>query len=214
MNDSVTAAAEAVADPYTEGYFERAEGSNYVGYGDDPGWPTTVETLTTLLGIPTFAVEVGCAKGWFVHHALRAGWTAAGTDLSTYATSHPAPGVRSALQRAVAHSQPFQTGTVDLLCSWEMLEHVPTSDLSKTFAEWRRISKPGAVWVHRIALADAAHDHHADDDHTHVTMEDRGWWHSWFEAFGGMRLSSVEHALDEAFVGRDWQGRFFAYQMP
>lgn len=52
-------------DEYGEGYWERAEGSNYRDYGDDPGWGIIADIFQRLRSNAR-VIEAACAKGYFV----------------------------------------------------------------------------------------------------------------------------------------------------
>lgn len=204
------------ADPrYSEGYFERAEGSNYRNYSDDPRWVSIVEQIEypnhnrglTIL-------DVGAAKGWFVHHANLRGHEALGIDISEYAVQNSAPLAKGALICAdAADGLPYTTGMFDVVASWEFFEHIVEEKIPAILSEMLRVLKDsGELWM-RIALSDGA-SAHDDADATHVTMRTREWWEKKIAELHPelLPIHRSEAALDEAFDGTDWVGRFFVYR--
>jgi SAM-dependent methyltransferase len=203
------------SEDYGESYWERGVGSNYVSYGDDPGWPVTVQVLARYVvpGAPVF--EVGSAKGWFLAHARAAGFDARGMDISSWAVEHAAPGMAPMLQLANAATTPIlPRDTYRAVVSWEFLEHVPLDELVPVLQNMERAVRPGGLLVHRVGIEmpGSAHGHQADV--THQQEMPREWWHGMFAGRGWQHRPDVEASFDVAFLGRDWAGRFFAYRMP
>lgn len=199
------------SDLYPESYYRGGGASNYTNYGDDPGWATTMTTLRSHLLSESTMLEVGCATGWFVRKARIHGIAARGVDISEWAINNPAPGVGEYISQASVLDLP--EGRWDTVVSWEMLEHIPESDVDAALASMLAATKDGGVWIHRIALDDAHHDHSAEDDSTHFTIKPRQWWEDTFDALGILHLPEIENDLNAAFAGRDWAGRFFAYEV-
>lgn len=206
-----TPISHMTSDLYPASYYRGGGASNYTNYSDDPGWETTMSVLLTHLVPGSTLLEVGCATGWFVRQARGYGMDARGVDISAWAIENPAPGVQDYIAQASVLHLPH--GGWDTIVSWEMLEHVPEDEVDAALLSMLAASKDGSVWVHRIALDDANHDHHADDDETHFTIKPRQWWLDTFEELGLRRLPEIEGDLDAAFADRDWAGRFFAYEV-
>lgn len=196
-------------DLYPEGYFERAEGSNYTRYSDDPGWPMTSILVARRLPIGAKVLEVGCAKGYWIYHARQAGLEAYGIDISAYAIDNAVPVVREFVRREDAASRIDTLDTYDAVVSWEFFEHVPEDELDGVIENLSDVCKPGGLQLHRICLPDEVGEDH---DHTHVTMHPREWWDKRFDSFGWVEEGTRE--FDLAFDGRDWAGRFFARRLP
>lgn len=215
--DEATVASKMRSEDYHEGYWERGEGSNYVAYGDDPGWPVTAAVLASEVpaGMPT--LEVACSKGFFVLHARQVGLDCYGIDISEYAISQAHPAVKEFVRQGNVVDLPWEDAQFGVVCSWEFLEHVYEDEMDRALDEMQRVCWPGGLMVHRIGLdmgvpeEDYAHQQH---DVTHVCEKPRDWWEAKFAARGWSRVKHVEDLLDEAFTGRDWQQRFFAWQMP
>lgn len=199
--------AEAV-DPYTEGYWERGEGSNYHGYGDDPGWELSALALRLCAPDATRLLEIGAARGFFLQAAERARFTVDGIDTSAYATTTAA---RRVLHGDVSTIDPgvFPPAGYDIVCSWEVLEHIPEAALPGVWERIQTWSAPSALQVHRIAAEDDT------SDSTHVTLRPLKWWEKQLRLhFDGHRRGDVEDVFNGLFAGRDWAGRFLAWQNP
>lgn len=199
---------------YGEGYWERGEGSNYVAYGDDPGWDPTARVLKWHQPGGRL-LEVACSKGWFVRAAVQHGYDAHGIDLSQHAIGHPAPGIGDRLTLGNAISLPYTSQQYDVVCSWEFLEHVPEQFLLVVLEEMDRVAAPGALIVHRIGTLDdegALHDHMHDE--THVTNKPYAWWYDLIERVqpGWRPQPEIVIEFDRMFAGRDWAGRYVAYR--
>jgi ubiquinone/menaquinone biosynthesis C-methylase UbiE len=192
---------------YDEGYWERGEGSNYRGYGDDPGWEDTLEVLESVAPPSHYPslLEVGCAKGWFLFHAQRHGYDVHGVDVSDWALTYHAPKVGPRLVAASAVALPFPRDSFSVVCSWEVLEHLVDWEIDLALEEMERVLRPGGLMVHRICLPGLE-----DNDHTHVSVLPREWWEGEFLKRGWVGQPVIEDLLDQRFAHRDWRGRFFA----
>lgn len=202
---------------YHEGYWERGEGSNYVNYGDDPGWNRTLDALHGWVKPTQSLLELGCAKGYFVRAARSRGIDAWGIDISEHAVSKIRPGGDLYIDLASATDIPYLRREFDVVCSWEFLEHVPEDELARVLDECERVAYLGALFIHRIGISDApaSKDGAAPGDQhdvTHVNERSADYWRDVFASRGYERMQRIEQDLDAKFIDRDWFGRFFAYQ--
>lgn len=204
------------SDDYGEGYWERAEGSNYTNYGDDPGWRLIVHVMDIFHGADLNIIEAACSKGYFVKTARKAGHNAVGFDLSEYAISKSvAPEVTQV--HDASRPWPYEKRVADIVCGWEFLEHVTEEQSGMVLSEAIKALKPeGELWFKTGIIVPDSHNFagQEDHDHTHVNMQTREYWERQFESFGLEHRPEVEEALDEEFSHRDWQGRFFVYRKP
>lgn len=194
---------------YGRDYFENGIGSNYVNYGDDPGWSDTVEALRTYLPRGSSVLEIGAAKGFFVRAARSGGYVCAGVDVSEYAVACSAGDV------AVADASAgllFADASFDAVVSWECLEHIPEDRIRRTAAEMDRVLRPGGVQVHRIAVFRPGFEAEFYSDATHVLAWSREEWVALWSGYE--RLIMLENSMDRKFAHRDWAGRFFAFRKP
>lgn len=207
---------------YHEGYWERGEGSNYVAYGDDPGWGPTLTAMAQCIGHDGKWLEIACAKGFFTRRARAAGVDCWGIDLSAYAIGQAPGDVRPYVQEASVLAIPFPDDTFDVVCSWEFLEHVPLEDLPAALAEIDRVAKPGAHLWHRIGIDTTGDDrfpqgvdqHHHQNDVTHFSEMPDVFWRGEFDDLGWVRTAPNEDVVNAAFADRDWRDRFYVYRRP
>lgn len=204
------------SEDYGEGYWERAEGSNYRNYGDDPGWRGILHVMNQFLPAQARIVEVACAKGYFVHHARRNGHFAIGFDLSGYAIAQSVEPDHT-FQHDATMPWPIHPRLADAVCGWEFLEHVHEEDTGLVLSESVKTLKPGGtLWFKIGIVVPDSHDFagQEDHDHTHVNMQPREYWEYQFSTFGLEPVREAEALLDAEFEHRDWKGRFFVWEKP
>lgn len=202
------------SDSYGEGYWERAEGSNYRNYGDDPGWQGILHVMQQVVPIGSRIIEAACSKGYFVKHAALAGYDAQGFDISEYAISKSVVPDRTIVHDAT-WPWPGAKAWADVVCGWEFLEHIYEKDMGMVLSEAIKTLKPGGqLWFKTGIIVPSDHDFagQEDHDHTHVNMQDRAYWEYQFESFGLIHMPHVEDMLDHEFRDRDWKGRFFVWR--
>ncbi len=194
------------AEDYPPGYWTSGEGSNYHGYGDDPGWATTLGVIKRYVPLPAALYEMGAAMGYFIRQAREAGYEAHGIDISPYAVHRVLPGIKPYVILGNALNSPYGASSADIVATWEFLEHVPEDELPAMLDEIERVLKPtGWVWS-RIGMDDS--------DATHVTIKPREWWEAQFEFRGWEHQPRPEIMLDAMYPDRDWAGRFFVWRFP
>jgi cyclopropane fatty-acyl-phospholipid synthase-like methyltransferase len=200
---------------FGEGYFERAEGSNYTGYGDDPGWPQTLGVMIDHVGVGTKMLEIGCAKGFFVEHAMNWGYDCYGLDVSAYAIREAGrrnTEIAGRVHEGTITALPFPDEGFDTVVSWETLEHVQPRQWRRAWAEMDRVLTAGGTMWHRIATLEKGREAEYHSDSTHVLGLSEQAWRTWFEIHDYARMQEAETDLNLRFAGRDWAGRFFVYQ--
>jgi len=99
--------------------------------------------IRTLLGSGGRLLDLGCAAGYFMEEAVRAGFEAHGTDLATWVE-------RIAAERGVANVHAgrltdvnFGAGSFDVVHSSQVFEHLPNP--LEELAEIRRVLRPGGI---------------------------------------------------------------------
>lgn len=204
------------SDDYGEGYWERAEGSNYRNYGDDPGWQGIIHVMNQFLPAQAVILEAACSKGYFIHHARRSGHDAVGFDISEYAIAQSVEPDYTFVHDA---TKPWLVTprVADAVCGWEFLEHIREEDMGLVLSEAIKALKPGGtLWFKTGIVVPETHDFAGQDDHdhTHVNMQPREYWEYQFSTFGLEHVGEAEVLLDEEFAHRDWKGRFFVWRKP
>lgn len=91
-------------------------------------------------------VDVGCGAGRVTRHLDDAGLRVIGLDLSPamLVVAHALHGDLPFLA-AQAGALPLRTGTAGGLLAWYSLIHLPTQALAGVFAEFARVTRPGAT---------------------------------------------------------------------
>lgn len=215
-------AAAPTGEVYGEGYWERGEGSNYHGYGDDPGWIPLAAVLRLYLPVGGTLVELGCASGYFVRRAREQRIKAVGVDVSEYAISKAPADVAEHVSVAsatdIAHAQP---GRLDGVVSWEMLEHLTMDQIRETLQGIYDALVPGGLTWHKIALDtdnvpgyEHIPFHDAAADATHISLFLPETWRRMFEERGFVHSPHAEDMLNNSIGDRDWKNRFFCYRKP
>ena len=206
------------SDDYPEGYWERAEGSNYRNYADDPGWRGVLNVVMDWYAEGSRFIEMACAKGYFVYHARQMGYDAVGFDISEYAISKANPKARKFVQvHNAAEPWPYAYDEADVVFGFEFFEHVPVDEVDDVLMQAWCVLKPGGRLILKTGII-IPDDHpfagQEDHDHTHVTVKDREWWERVIRANGFKQTDedrSIEASLDAEFKGRDWFGRWFVW---
>lgn len=196
---------------YGEGYWEKAEGSNYRNYGDDPGWAIIAEGISYLSRGDGKIYEVACAKGYLVDWLVKFGLDAYGIDISEYAISKAPESVSGRVSVANATNLPWEDNTADCVVSMEFFEHVPEDEIEQVLSEKMRVLRSGGMMLMKINIDDHHSSGEDDNDHSHFTIKPRIWWENIFAGNGLIHNKQIENMFDSAFANRDWHGRFFVW---
>jgi SAM-dependent methyltransferase len=209
------------SDDYPRGYFESAEGSNYVSYGDDPGWRGVLNAVGDWFRRGDTFIEMACAKGWFVREALMRGYDAVGFDISEYAISKAAPGTQGLIEvHNAASPWPYTPRSAHAVFGFEFLEHVPENETWKVLDEAFIALKPGGRLILKNGMVvEGDHPFAGQEDHdkTHVNMKTRAWWEQVLPEAGFCQSAddlAIQASLDAEFKDRDWFGRWFVWHKP
>jgi len=100
--------------------------------------PPTAETR----GSPGRLLDLGCAAGYFLDEARRAGWQVRGVELSPYAAQRARERGLDVTQ-APLEQFPLPTASFDCVTLWDVLEHV--RDPAGVLAGAARAVRPGGV---------------------------------------------------------------------
>jgi SAM-dependent methyltransferase len=138
---------EALAELYSKSYFEsdfRCGRSDVSYFSEDTfraenlGLLDEFQRWTT----PGRLLEVGCAGGWLLKHAIERGWQAQGVELSSEAVRHARALSLEVFEGELAAAA-LPAGQFDLIYMGDVLEHVP--DCRAVLEECSRVLKPGGV---------------------------------------------------------------------
>src|SRR5690554_6342242 len=128
---------------------------------------------------PKTALDVGCAKGFLVRALVDLGVDACGIDPSEYALAEAPHDVKDKLTLGVAQSLPYPDNKVDGVTCFDVLEHIPETDVSEVSSEMLRVTKDWLV----LRLVTGEIDD--DVDASHKTLHGKDWWHERIEHAGG-----------------------------
>lgn len=190
------------AEWYGEDYFT-GKTSNYRGGYTWEQYQGTFEALAQLLmqSFPTARrfLDFGCAKGFLVQALHDQGLDAWGIDHSAYAISQAREDVRALLVCASLDSCAFVAGA-DVTVATEVLEHLTHEQLqvylrhlaqSTELALFATVPMPSMR--HRGAWAEA------QEEPSHVTLQDRAWWHGLLRETG-WRVGPMECLAERYFM--------------
>lgn len=168
---------------FEEDYFAKTyggTGGSYAARTTPNKWRSMVDFIRAY--VPSFdsALDVGCAEGSFLAHAVRAfpkvEWQ--GTDVSEYALEKARAALpRLRLQQSGAEKLPFADASFDLVTAFDVLEHVP--ELKAGVNELHRVLKPGGYLMVTVPVYDGPLGwvvEALDKDPTHLHKHGRRWW--------------------------------------
>jgi SAM-dependent methyltransferase len=144
---SVQPRADALAELYSPQYFERdfrcgrVAGSSF----DEDAFREENRGLLdefTRWTAPGRLLEVGCAGGWLLKHAIERGWQAQGVELSKVAADH-ARSLWLDVHHGDLMSAHLPAASFNLVYMGDVLEHVP--DCRAVVSECARVLKPGGL---------------------------------------------------------------------
>lgn len=138
---------------YGETYFHNDE-SGTVGYmnyvKDEPNIRKTfagrLKRLARFIQ-PGKMLDVGCAAGFFLDEAAKAGWQVQGMDVSSFAVEYTKNRFGYDARLGSLTDQDYPAGAYDLVTMWDVIEHVP--DPKMYIEQAAKLLRPGGV----IALA-------------------------------------------------------------
>jgi SAM-dependent methyltransferase len=91
-------------------------------------------------------LEIGCGNGFFLEEALAQGFAEVhGVEPSAEAAAAAQPHVGPKIVVDVLRSGLFPTGSFDVICAFQVLDHLPDPDMA--LAECHRLLKPGGVFL-------------------------------------------------------------------
>jgi 2-polyprenyl-3-methyl-5-hydroxy-6-metoxy-1,4-benzoquinol methylase len=143
----VQPAPEALAAMYSAEYFERDFrcGRSEEPYSREDAFREENRGLLDdfeRLVRPGRMLEVGCAGGWLLKHAIERGWRAEGVELSADAVAHARTLGLEVFHGGLVEAR-LQAASFDLVYMGDVLEHVP--DCREVLDEVARVLRPGGV---------------------------------------------------------------------
>jgi SAM-dependent methyltransferase len=198
---------EAIAaEFYDAAYFNDGTKSNYAPYG--PGdWADWLAAMVVGGLNPRSVLDVGCAYGYMVERYRKAGTTAWGFDISSYAIGESvAPDW--VWQGDAADAAAYRLD-VDLLTATELPEHL-VPDQVRAFLSHALVHAERALLL--IAIEDGT-DHFAGDL-SHVNIQPMSWWETEAVQAGWSIGDSSTFNEDDRAKRMLWDGRFLLLVRP
>jgi SAM-dependent methyltransferase/uncharacterized protein YbaR (Trm112 family) len=152
-----SAARSEPIDPFVNDWIVNTNGNLYWhARGQLPRYPIPDWPFGT--GKGRLMVDIGCSWGRWSIAAARAGFVPVGTDVHVDALAAAARvsrqlGARADFICCDAEHLPFSSGSIDLVFSYSVLQHLDKSKVRRIFLEISRILRPGGVC--RIQLPNA-----------------------------------------------------------
>jgi cyclopropane fatty-acyl-phospholipid synthase-like methyltransferase len=123
-------------------------------------------------------LDFGCGIGNYVWALRKLGMDAYGIDSALSAEKHCRnPGF---CRYSTEKKLPFVDKSFDLVCSYEVLEHLPPSELEFYLREMQRVSK--GRMIHMVGVKEKGSI--VTEDKTHLIIEDETWWKNTFSELG------------------------------
>jgi SAM-dependent methyltransferase len=144
---SVQPTASSLAELYASTYFEsdfRCGRSESHSFSEDAFRAENAGLLDAFAGLtpPGDLLEVGCAGGWLLKHAIERGWRSTGVELSVEAVAH-ARGLGLTVHHGELADARLPSAAFDLVYMGDVLEHVP--DCRAVLVEAARVLRPGGL---------------------------------------------------------------------
>jgi hypothetical protein len=203
-----------VAEFYGEGYFLRAEGSNYgrkdakgnvlvVPYDEQgllPGNRQLAKFLTHLLK-PKKALILGCARAYLVKAFRELGVACFGVDISRWAIENAPEDIHKFLYLGdICDLSIFQTGEFEVTVALDVFEHIKVPDLYIALNETARVTSDTVLIDLPIEKDDLHPDQSAGTDKSHVSVYTDSWWTKEFAKRGFLLVG--ENVYDYPWGGQ------------
>jgi ubiquinone/menaquinone biosynthesis C-methylase UbiE len=174
-------------------YDEHARtGLDYLGYGrwqQQYGWLMAEVALQQEYQDP-FVIDVGCACGSMLKGFKETGvyTRVAGIDVSDHMIGLGRTHfgfTESELIVGTATDMPIESGTVSLVHSQQVLEHIPPEQTDAVVAEMARVLRPGGrAFIVLDALRHSDEPTRHSGDPTHVNIKPTQYWTTALQQFG------------------------------
>ena len=176
---------EKLSAVFDRDYFEngpQTRKSNYVDYSWQRLGSYFQQTAAHIVGKfnPERTLDVGCAKGYLVKALSEMAVDAYGIDPSVYAVSNAHPDIADKINLEAAQSIPYPDDTFDVVTCFDVMEHIPATQVPKALKEMLRVSKQ---WV---VLRMVTQEVEGDLDSSHETIRGKDWWTEKIEKAGGI----------------------------
>lgn len=132
---------------------------------------------------PKTLLDVGCATGRMIRYLRMLGVDAQGIELSDYALSRATQSVKPFIQKGDILSIPHKDQAFDVVCSFNVLEHVEEGNLEKALLECNRVAKK--FTLHKVFTRENKWIHwNRGQDLSCLSVFEREWWSRFFTEKG------------------------------
>lgn len=175
---------------YDWNYFEEGKIGAYKGYTINP----LTRFLTFLANIyrgllikftlnPKTVLDVGCATGSLISVLRFLGIDAYGLEISDYAISRASQKVKKFIKKGSILDIPYKNNSYDVVCSFNVLEHLTKEDMEKAVSECNRVAKRATF--HKIyTLENWWYKKLHGMDLSHLSVFSLPWWKNFFNKLG------------------------------
>jgi SAM-dependent methyltransferase len=181
--------SRVIARRFDKNYFDGSRDHGYGGFSYNPKyWVPVIPDLIERYGLgpDSSVLDVGCAKGFFLHDLIEQipGITVSGLDISEYAVTNSIPSVSKFLKVGNAIKLPYPDNNFDFVISINTVHNLNREDCARALREIERVSRKDA-----FITVDAYRDGFEKErmeawNLTALTMMSCDEWVSFFEEIG------------------------------
>jgi len=181
--------SRATARKFDKNYFDGSRDNGYGGYFYNPKyWTPVIPDLIANydLGPKSRVLDVGCAKGFFLHDLIEQipGISVAGLDISEYAITNSISSVSKFLEVGNAIKLPYPDNSFDFVISINTVHNLNREDCAKALQEIERVSKRDSFITVDAYRNELEKEKMEAWNLTALTMMSCNEWVSFFEEIG------------------------------
>ena len=181
--------SRATARKFDKNYFDGSRDNGYGGYFYNPKyWTPVIPDLIANydLGPNSRVLDVGCAKGFFLHDLIEQipGISVAGLDISEYAITNSISSVSKFLEVGNAIKLPYPDNSFDFVISINTVHNLNREDCAKALQEIERVSKRDSFITVDAYRNELEKEKMEAWNLTALTMMSCNEWVSFFEEIG------------------------------
>jgi ubiquinone/menaquinone biosynthesis C-methylase UbiE len=181
--------SRAIARKFDKDYFDGSRDHGYGGFYYNPKyWSAVIPDLIERYSLSSKSkvLDVGCAKGFFLHDLVRQlpGISVSGLDISEYAIANSMSSVSNFLKVGNAIDLPYSDNSFDFVISINTVHNLNKKDCAKALQEIERVSKKNSFITVDAYRNEFEKDRMEAWNLTALTMMSCDEWVSFFEEIG------------------------------